>query len=81
MRANNSSLSFWTGVDDGQNNPSLTVGVETETGKPVALLIRDRESLEVLARVHVPQGAAMGIGQALMLADSLKVDEAKTGGG
>lgn len=72
----NASLGFWTNVNDGHNKPTLTIAVETETGKVVALLIRDRESLETLARVHVPQGAAQAIGQALMLADSMKQQEA-----
>jgi hypothetical protein len=55
----------------------LTIAVETETGKPVVMTIRDRESLETLAKVILPSpGATTQIGQALMLADAMKMQEA-----
>lgn len=74
--AGNASLGFWTNVNDGQNHETLSVAVETETGKVITFTIRDRESLETLARIHVPMDAAMTIGQALMMAASMKAQEA-----
>lgn len=72
----NSSLGFWANVTDGRDNPTLTLAVETETGQPIVMKIRDSESLETLVLIHVPVFAAQSIGQALMLASSMKTEEA-----
>lgn len=66
---------FWVNVNDGQNHESLQVKIETETGKVVALVIRDRETFEPLARLHLPETACNLIGQALMLAATAKAGE------
>lgn len=71
----NSAVTFWVEVNDGQNRPSFRVQVETETGSHVALLVQDRETLETLARLHVPEDACSLLGQALMLASTAKAGE------
>lgn len=71
----NSAVTFWVEVNDGQNRPSFRVQVETQTGEFVALLVQDRETLETLARLHVPEDVCNTLGQALMLASTMKVGE------
>lgn len=75
QRVTESSLSYWANILDGQGNPTLTFAVETETGRPVTLVIRDRESLSPLATFQVEVGACTQLGQALMLADTMKMKE------
>lgn len=71
----NEHLGFWANVLDGENEPRFSLAVETETGKPIALVARDRETLEPLMRLHIPPAAASSIGQALMLGSSMKAAE------
>jgi hypothetical protein len=66
---------FWVNVNDGQNQGTLQVKIETQTGNVVALVIRDRETFEPLARLHLPEDACNLIGQALMLASTAKAGE------
>jgi hypothetical protein len=72
---NNEGLGFWGNILDGQGNPTLTIAVETETGKPVRAIIRNRETLEPMATFIVPPSVASSIGQALMLASTMKQSE------
>lgn len=71
----NTGLSVWTNVNDGQNNETLRVEIDTRTGQVVTFLIRDKETSDVLARLHIPEDACNVIGQALMLASTLKAGE------
>jgi len=75
QRVTESSFSFWANILDGQGDPTLTFALATETGKPISLIIRDRDSLAPLATFQVEMGAATQMGQALMLADAMKMKE------
>lgn len=75
MRVTESSLSYWSNVNDAQDRPTLTVKVETETGQPVRLVLADRETLEPLFVASVDIIGCSGIGQALMLASTMKTEE------
>lgn len=67
----NELLTFWTNILDGTGAESLRLTVETETGKPLKVIIQDRESLDTLAVFQLPGMAAQSIGQALMLGASM----------
>lgn len=75
MDLGNEELIYWSNIRDGKGNDSLTFAVETRTGEPVLIKIRDRVTLKLLATYIIPPIASQGIGQGLMLASSMKMSE------
>jgi len=71
----NTGVTFWTNVNDGQNKETLRLEIDTRTGQVVILTIRDRETGDLLARLHIPEDTCNVIGQALMLASTVKAGE------
>ena len=71
----NTSLGFWSNVGDFREKENLVLMVECETGKPITITVRERESRETVLVMTFPPDCASNIGQALMLASTIKSGE------
>lgn len=63
-------------VNDGQNHPTFVVKVDARPGRVIAVTVHLRETpdSEVLARLHLNAESANVLGQAFMLAATVKGD-------
>lgn len=70
-------MRFRTTVNDHQNKPAFSVTVEAETGKPGTVTILDAETMEGVAVLRLPPGAAMNLSSAFGLVASMEQEQLK----
>lgn len=70
-------MRFSTGLNNFRNEPGFKVLVEAETGKPGKITLLDAETLDGIATILLPPGAAMNLSSAFGLVASMEQEQLK----